>query len=357
MTSLLDAERTVDAWARNNGRPTEGEKTKFADDAGTFLENQNAMEGFIDDSKKTALWVSQTTDSICKLDSTLAGMSEKYGSEVPELRRCRPEWKGITHRWVEALHMSREVAIELTAHLRQFDQIVLEMVTSFIQCDEDCKDAITELEYFVEKGSHHDRANELRHVLSNFTKDVQDFVARFNDNLSQNGVDIDSSSKQLSLDVDALQGEILGLNKKFRETAVALSGPVGPCLCALGASVPGSVPAVFEAERKVKLNVLQAKQAELRADAKSKEGSLASLLSELSGTKPDLVLICDTLVKFADVSLSIHDQTLYLAQQLKGGVAVVKSEKFKKEVQLTKKLIRPLQGSVEKFVLELELRG
>ncbi|KAF5323042.1 hypothetical protein D9611_009334 [Ephemerocybe angulata] len=336
MTSLLDAERTVDAWARNNGRPTEGEKTKFADDAGTFLENQNAMEGFIDDSKKTALWVSQTTDSICKLDSTLAGMSEKYGSEVPELRRCRPEWKGITHRWVEALHMSREVAIELTAHLRQFDQIVLEMVTSFIQCDEDCKDAITELEYFVEKGSHHDRANELRHVLSNFTKDVQDFVARFNDNLSQNGVDIDSSSKQLSLDVDALQGEILGLNKKGnRRRAFWACGPM-PLL---------------------KLNVLQAKQAELRADAKSKEGSLASLLSELSGTKPDLVLICDTLVKFADVSLSIHDQTLYLAQQLKGGVAVVKSEKFKKEVQLTKKLIRPLQGSVEKFVLELELRG
>ncbi|KAF6744323.1 hypothetical protein DFP72DRAFT_1078867 [Ephemerocybe angulata] len=162
--------------------------------------------------------------------SPISFTQKSSGGLGAELRSCRPEWKGITQRWVEALHMSREVAIEPTAQLRQFDQIVLEMVTSFIQCDEDCRDAITELEYFV-VCSHHNRANELRHVLSNFTKDVQDFVARFNDNVSQKGVDIDSSSKQLSLDVDALQGEILGLNKKFREAAVALSGPVGPYLC------------------------------------------------------------------------------------------------------------------------------
>lgn len=247
--------------------------------------------------------------------------------------------------------MSRDVASENVTLLRRFDQIFLDMVEC-IETEQDRKDVIIELQAFVDE--KHDRSTEMQNNFLNLKRDIVDFVQRLDQFIVDKGVELENQAKQLKLDIESIEGEIAGLDKKIKDTEIALSA-MGGCLNIIGLIVAGSMLAKYKSDRNGKLSDLAAKQADL-ADVNRKQVALAHLKSDFDGVKPDITLICDKLVLFAEIWASVRSQTVQFQEQLKGGMGAITNMRFKKEVRLARTICGPLQAGLEKYATELENR-
>ncbi|RXW11185.1 hypothetical protein EST38_g14669, partial [Candolleomyces aberdarensis] len=104
-----------------------------------------------------------------------------------------------------------------------------------------------------------------------------------------------------------------------------------------------------------KAKKLQEKQDAL-AEVNRKQQALANLKTDFDGVKPDIALICEKLVLFAEIWSSVRSQTVQFQEHLKGGMEAVTNLRFKREVRLARTVCGPLQGGLAKYATELENR-
>ncbi|KAF6748029.1 hypothetical protein DFP72DRAFT_820981 [Ephemerocybe angulata] len=278
-------------------------------------------------------------------------MVAKYGGDFPGIGAYNTEWIGYNTRWVSHLNLSRDVASGHVALLRRFDQVFLDMVES-ISSDQDRLEVIQELQQFMdEKG---DRSTEMKDNFLNLKRDITDFVVRLDKYIADQGVQLADLAAQLKLDIEGLEGEISTLDGKIKDATKALAA-CGGCLCVIGMIVAGSILASLKSERNDKQTALRGKQADL-AEVNRKQAALAQLQSDFDGVKPDITLICEKLVLFAEIWSSVRSQTVQFQEHLKGGMDALTNIRFKREVRLARTVCAPLQAGLEKYATELENR-
>ncbi|KAJ2925546.1 hypothetical protein H1R20_g11545, partial [Candolleomyces eurysporus] len=233
-----------------------------------------------------------------------------------------------------------------------FDQVFLDMV-GMIQTDQDRLDVITELGAFANED--HDRSKEMSEGFMNLRTDIEDFVVRFDAYIEQTSAELQEQATQLQkqieqlksliLDIDKAIGEALGL---LLESAAAAETMIG----VVGIAVAGTALAVLIAERIANTIALADGQREL-ADVNAKQEGLAKIKSEFDGLRPDIALICAKLVLFAEIWNSVRDQTVHFQDQLKIGLEQVNNERFKLEIELARKLCKPLIDGLNKYAEQL----
>ncbi|KAF5323039.1 hypothetical protein D9611_009337 [Ephemerocybe angulata] len=349
--SYSDAEQIMATWAKSGG-PTDEEKIKFADEALALLADDDMAAKFQDNVKQVGVWANQIDASFDRVTRSFADMVAKYGSDFPGFAAYNTEWIGYNKKWVAHLSLSRDVASEHVVILRRFDKIFLDMVES-IETDQDRKDVIVELQQFIDE--KHDRSTEMQNNFLNLKRDIEDFVLRLDKFIYDKGVELAAAAAQLKIEIDGLQGEISVLDAKIKDATIALA-VTGACLSIIGLIVAGSVLAAFESERNGKQKALRGKQADL-ADVNRKQEALAQLQSDFDNVKPDITLICEKLVLFAEIWSSVRSQTVQFQEHLKSGMDALTNMRFKKEVRLAREMCAPLQAGLEKYATELENRA
>ncbi|RXW16928.1 hypothetical protein EST38_g8925 [Candolleomyces aberdarensis] len=333
--------------------PTEQEKNAFADAVIEQLSDDETVRKFQEDVKQVGVWANQIDASFDKVTRKFTEMVDKYGKDFPGFSDYKNEWIGYYQRWVKLLALSRDVASENVTILRRFDQIFLDMVESIVT-DQDRKDVIVELQQFIDE--KHDKSTEMSTGFLTLKRDIADgFVPRLDKWIEEKGIALREEAEKLKLEIDGLQGEIEVLDKKIKDATTALAA-CGGCLCVIGVVVAGSVLASYNAnDPPDKAKKLQEKQDAL-AEVNRKQQALANLKTDFDGVKPDIALICEKLVLFAEIWSSVRSQTVQFQEHLKGGMEAVTNLRFKKEVRLARTVCGPLQGGLAKYATELENR-
>ncbi|EGN94763.1 hypothetical protein SERLA73DRAFT_187819 [Serpula lacrymans var. lacrymans S7.3] len=278
-------------------------------------------------------------------------MVTKYGKDFPDLSTYLDEWKGYKADWVKHLSTSRDVASKHVALLKRFDEVFLNMVES-IATVQDRKDVIAELQEFIDE--KHDDSLEMSQNFLNLKRDIQAFVSRFEEWIKDKEIELAAQAKKLKDEITTLQGEIEVLDKKIKDATTALAACAG-LLNVVGMIVAGSVLAAFQAERQGKVTKLIGKQNDL-IDVNRKQAALAHLKTDFDGLKPDIALICDKLVLFAEIWSSVRSQAVQFQEHLKGGSSAGSNMRFKLEVRLARKVCQPLMAGLERYATELENR-
>jgi len=350
--SLVDSQKVLDTWSASaEGKASDDEVIKFADGALALLADDSQAAIFANNVKQVGTWANQIDAAFDRVARSFDDMVDKYGRDFPGFSDYNVEWKGYIARWVAHLSLSRDVASESAALLHRFDQVFLDMVESIVT-EQDRKDVIVELQQFIDE--KHDRSVEMSAGFLSLKRDIEDFVLRLDQFIVDKGVELEAEAKQLKLDIDGLNADIETLDGKIKDAETALK-VAGGLLSIIGLIVAGSVLAGFQAQRNGKLSDLAAKQAAL-AEVNRKQQALAHLKSDFDGVKPDIALICEKLVLFAEIWSSVRSQTVQFQTMLKGGMGAITNMRFKKEVRLARELCTPLRAGLEKYAVELENR-
>ncbi|KAJ2924806.1 hypothetical protein H1R20_g12280, partial [Candolleomyces eurysporus] len=332
--------------------PTDQEKIAFANAVIEQLDDDEMVKKFQENVQQVGVWANQIDASFDKVTRKFTEMVDKYGKDFPGFSDYKNEWVGYYQRWVKLLSLSRDVASEHITILRRFDQVFLDMVESIVT-DQDRKDVIVELQQFIDE--KHDKSTEMSSGFLTLKRDIaDDFVPRLDQWIKDKGIQLENEAKALKLEIDGLQGEIEVLDKKIKDATTALAA-CGGCLCVIGVVVAGSVLASYKSERNDKAKKLQEKQNAL-AEVNRKQQALANLQSDFDGVKPDIALICEKLVLFAEIWSSVRSQTVQFQEHLKGGMDAVTNLRFKKEVRLARAVCGPLEAGLAKYATELENR-
>ncbi|EGN94760.1 hypothetical protein SERLA73DRAFT_187807 [Serpula lacrymans var. lacrymans S7.3] len=186
-------------------------------------------------------------------------------------------------------------------------------------------------------------------------RDVQAFASRLDQWIKDKGVELAVQAKKLKDEISKLQGEIEALDGKVEAASIA-HAICARLLNVIGMVVAGSALAAFQSERDEKASILQRKQNEL-IDVNRKQAALAHLKTDFDGLKPDIALICDKLILFAEIWSSVRSQAVQFQKHLQGGMNALGNLRFKLEIRLAKEVCEPLKKGLEKYATQLENRG
>ncbi|KAJ2924985.1 hypothetical protein H1R20_g12093, partial [Candolleomyces eurysporus] len=347
---------------------TEGVTRAESDDfiKGAINELDNDTGKFAEDIGQVSTWAIQVDEAFDRVTRGLTNLVTEFGSDFPPLNDFLGEWKGYNQRWITHLALSRDVASEHVSVLQRFDQGFLDMV-GMIQTDQDRQDVIVEFGAFANED--HDRSQEMSDGFMNLKTDIEDFVVRFDAYIEKTSAELQEQATQLQKQIEKLKSLVqdgtfapvrsielpLKLCGKIKDATVALldsAEAAETMVGVVGIAVAGTVLAVLIAERLVNIIALGNSQRELE-DVNSKQEGLAKIKSEFDGLRPDIALICAKLVLFAEIWSSVQDQTVHFQEQLKIGLDQVNNERFRLEIELARKLCKPLIDGLNKYTEQL----
>jgi len=346
---LRDFQKVLDTWATTTG-PSDDEVIEFAEGALRELRNDPNQQ-FQDNVKQVAVWANQVDASFNTVTRGFEDMVSRYGQQFPQLANYLNEWKGYQTRWNTYLRDSRDVASQHVAILRRFDQVFLAMVEQ-IQTNQDRLDVIAELQQFIDE----DHSDSIR-MSDNFLtlrRDIDHFVQRFDQWIIDQGVVLENEAKELQRQIEGIQKEIEGLDKQINDASIALAVSAG-LLNVIGMIVAGSLLAQYQGQRADKERELHRKQLEL-AEVNKKQIALAHLKTQFDLLRPDITLICERLVLFAEIWSSVRSQSVQFQSHLKGGAGSETNMRFKMEVRLAREVCLPLMEGLQRYATELENR-
>ncbi|RXW21444.1 hypothetical protein EST38_g4409 [Candolleomyces aberdarensis] len=260
--------------------------------------------------------------------------------------------ENVAQRWITHLNLSRDVASEHVAILKRFDQVYIDMVLS-IQTEQDRNDVILELEYFINED--HDRSTEMSQGFLTLKRDIDDFVVRFDAYIETTSAELEQQAVELQQVIEQLKTAIQSLDEQIVDAAVALlaSAAAAETIVGLiGLAVAGTILLVLIGQRVAKTIELSDRQNELE-DVNKKQEGLAKVKTEFDGLRPDIFLICDKLVLFGEIWSSVRNQSVQFRESLKGGMDATTNIRFRKELELARKLCTPLANGLEKYATQL----
>ncbi|CAE6431798.1 unnamed protein product [Rhizoctonia solani] len=340
----------MSTWSAGSG-PSDEEVIKYATAMIEQLEEAETQEEFAKNVEQVGTWANDVDEAFSRVNYSLKNIYDKHGEDFPRLGGFKDEFVEYKERWITLLSKSRNAASETVAFLKRFDQVFLDMVEQ-IETDQDRKDVIKELEAFSKEPS--DEYTTLSQGFHELKRDIGNFVVRFYDFIETTNTECEEEAVRLAGEIKGLEGEIEELDGKIKDATTALV-VTGSLLFALGAVVAGSILADYKSKRNGKAAELASKQKELD-EVNRKQKALAQLKTEFDGLQPDINLICDRLVLFAEIWTSVQHQSTEFARYLKGGMEAITNMRFKKEVRLARKACAPLQAGLEKYATKLENR-
>ncbi|KAG8686405.1 hypothetical protein FRC08_012520 [Ceratobasidium sp. 394] len=222
-----------------------------------------------------------------------------------------------------------------------------------IKTDQDREDAIKELGQFANED--HTGSENMARGFTSLKADIERFVVRFKGwvketrtELKEQAYELKQKIEELTTSIEELDKAIVGATTALLASAAAVETMVG----IIGLVVAGTVLAVLVATRIDKTIEISDRRKELE-EVNRKQQALAQVKTQFDGLKPDIALICSRLALFGEIWSSIRAQSLKFQETLNGGMETVTNERFKKEVQLARKLCRPLRNGLEKYATQL----
>ncbi|KAJ2923724.1 hypothetical protein H1R20_g13376, partial [Candolleomyces eurysporus] len=170
-------------------------------------------------------------------------------------------------------------------------------MVEIIVTEQDRQDVILELEVFIDE--KHDKSQEMYQGFQDLKRDIETFIPKFNEFIADTGAELAAEAEKLQADINSLWGQIRVLKSLLTRLLLVI----------LGVIVAGSVLAAQQAERSDKMSQLRGKEAEL-AKVNEKQQALAYLQTQSDGVKPEIDLICDRLLLFAEIWTSISLPTI-----------------------------------------------
>ncbi|CAE6482517.1 unnamed protein product [Rhizoctonia solani] len=260
------------------------------------------------------------------------------------------EWIGLKEQWRECLRFSCEVALDTAEVLKRFDQVYLAQVET-ITSNEDRLKAIAAIEPFILELERNDKSAEISRRFLNLMRDVAAFGERYL--ISATAVVV----VPLTSDIKALVlicafWDLLMLTAYFSldESIKSVRGAFGGILggrVLVGLGVAGSASQVIsslQAYRQEKIEALR-KVNQVTAGINS---LVAEQPSSLLFEAPNIDLMLDNLLTFAEIWSSVRNQSVQFCEHLKGGLEAATSLRFKAEVKLAREVCTPLmEGLIE----------
>ncbi|KAJ2913939.1 hypothetical protein MD484_g6471, partial [Candolleomyces efflorescens] len=348
--SNISMDQLLSTWAADGG-PSEDDKVAYLNAASDELENDEMVEKFKENVNQAATWANDIDASFDKVGRTFTDLVNKYGSVLPGIKDFKKEWTGYNNNWVDYLSLSRDVASENVGILKRFRQVYLEMVDS-IKTVQDVKDVVLELQVFIEE--KHDRATEMSSNFLSLKRDIEYFAPKLAKWIKTTGQELKAEAEQLQSDIDSLNSQIQAKDKQIEDATTALIA-CGSCLSILGVIVAGSVLAAFQSEKDDLVRQLNNKKKDL-AHVNEAQDALPFVESEFNGMKPDIDLICERLVLFAQIWSSVRSQAVQIQTSLQGATGAPTDMGFKASIRLSKAMCDPLQDGLEKYAVTLENR-
>jgi hypothetical protein len=221
-----------------------------------------------------------------------------------------------------------------------------------IQTNQDRLDVIDELQQFINE-DHRDSII-MSDNFQTLGRDIEHFVVRFNRWIIEQGVVLQDQAKELQRQIEGILLEIEGLDKQISDATLALAIS-GGLLNVIGMIVSGSLLASFQAQRTEKERELHRKQLDL-AQVNLSQVALAHLNTQFSILKPDFALICDKLLLFSQIWLSVRSQCVQFREHLQGGAGAETNMRFRMEVRLAREVCLPLMEGLQRYATELANR-
>jgi hypothetical protein len=275
-----------------------------------------------------------------------------YGTEFPDLADFLNEWRTYRARWETYLRQSRDVASEHIVILRRFDKVFLEMV-EMVRTDADREEVIKELQQFIDED--HSDSTEMSQNFLNLKRDIENFARKFAKWIVDTGIELENEAKELQEKIAEILKEIEDLDKKIQGITLVLT-PTGIIFFILRIFVPLSPPASWIIERNEKETELLRTQLKL-AEVNRRQVELAHLKTQFDALEPDITLICEKLVLFAEIWSSVRSQAVQFQGHLRGGMDTESNMRFRMEVKVAREVCLPLMGGLQKYATELENRG
>jgi hypothetical protein len=325
--------------------PGETEHDAFVEDALAQLNDSEQVKTFQDNISQIADAAMQIDKTFSDIDRTLDWLAKVVFPLVfPELLAYYNQWKDFKNRWRDCLFKSSAVAADSIDFLTRFDTVYLNMVEQ-IQTDQDRIAAINALREFTEE--RHDGSVEMSQGFLGIKRDIEAFVASFDQWAIDKNIELEQQAKQLRKDIDGLQKDIESLDVKIKDAKLALAIS-GGLLFFIGLIVAKGVLNSLQSQRRSKADQLSSKQSQLEA-IKLQQQLLGQLICGFDGWKPDIALICDKLVVFAETWSSVRSQTVQFREHLLGGMDAVTNLRFKMEVRLARAVCLPLIEGLVKY--------
>lgn len=350
--SYIDAQKVLQGYKTQG--VDQGESDKYVQGAIKALQDDPAQ--FSNNVAEVATWAVQVDEAFNNVTKGLTNLATEFTGQFPQLNGYLGEWKGYNTRWVNHLLLSRDVASEQISVLTRFDRVFLDMVQS-IETDQDRLDVIAELGSFASE-DHGAKSGQMSQGFLNIKRDVEDFVVRFDAWVATTSAQLQQRAKELQVEIDNLKKEIQNLDKEIKEATTALlQSAAGAANMAgiVGLVVSGTTVAILVAQRIVQTVELSNRKKEL-VQVNAKQVAIAKIKSDFDGLRPDIALICEKLVLFAQIWSSVQSQTLRFQDTLKGGMSAVNNVRFKNEITLARKLAVPLKDGLTLYATNLASR-
>jgi len=320
--------------------------------------DQDSNQGkskFAENVYQVADWALEVDKGFSDVTYGLADMTKQHGTTFPDLSTFLNKWRGYNQRWTTHLALSRDVASEQAAVLRRFDAVFLDMIDC-IQTEQDRKDAIIELKQFAQEG--HGDSEKMAQGFKSLKDDVQLWVVEFDQWLKKTGTELKQEAEALQKQIEALKDKIEELDKEIIAATAALLGSaaaVGTLVGVIGLVAAAVTLTALVVKRVEKTRDLSEKRNEL-AEVNRKQEALAHIKTSFDGLKPEIAMICHRLALFGEIWDSVRAQTIAFQKTLESGMDAITNLRFKKEVQLARKICTPLRHGLEVYASQLERR-
>ncbi|KAJ2914564.1 hypothetical protein MD484_g5834, partial [Candolleomyces efflorescens] len=331
--------------------PTDADKKQFCQAAIAALDDPANVSQFQKDIEGIGASAVEIDQAFDRVSRGFKAMVDNHGSDFPEVAGYKNEWDAYQVRWVTNLWQSRDVASEMVAVLKRYDEVYLAMIDD-IKTEGDLSDVVKEFTHFA--AEEHLTSKTMANNFKVLETDVVGFGNRFSAYLEAKKAELDQQAITLKGQIDDIQKAIEGWNAKIVAALVALGAGLAAGLWTL--VVTGFSLAVFIAERiKAELD-LREKKAELE-EVNRKQQALAELKTEYDGLKPDISLIAAKLVVFGNIWDSVSAQVQEFGTILEQGLSSLSDEGFRLQITLARKTCIPLRNGLANYAVNLDNSG
>ncbi|GAB1526621.1 hypothetical protein RhiTH_009790 [Rhizoctonia solani] len=230
------------------------------------------------------------------------------------------EWINLRERWRDCLRFSCQVALDTAEILKRFDQVYLAQVEA-IKSDEDRLKAIAAIEPFITELEQNDKSAEMSRKFLDLKRDVAAFGEKYT--LSATAV----ASIPLTNDIKAID-----------ESGLGVAGSASRVISSL------------QAYRQEKIEALR-KVTQVTTGINS---LVAEQPSSLSFEAPNINLMLENLLTFAEIWSSVRSQSVQFCEHLKGGLEAATNLRFKAEIKLAREVCTPLQEGLAEYNEQLQ---